>query len=187
MAAFAALVGSASAAAITWGFGGQVYIAEKGKTPVLSTTYSGNVDWQLALVYVGQNQSSFDIGDLTADSVVDTMDYAVSTATKTANKWNPATTKTTTTAYADGASFAVVLFENAQDSVKFDYVYAFSNGAVGEAVTSATSVSDMSARGTAMLYGAGNSTTAGVVVVPEPGTAALALLGVGMLLKRRRS
>ena len=187
LAAFAAMVGSASAATITWGFGGPVYISEDGATPVLSTAYAGDVDWKLALVYVGQNKSTFDIDDLTSASVVATTDYSVypTTNTKNANKWNPATTKTTTTAYDDGASFAVVLY-NAGD---FDYVYALSNGAAGAAVTSAITVSDMSARGSGMVYGAGSSTAAGVVKVsvPEPGIACMALLGIGMMIKRRKA
>ena len=136
---------------------------------------------------MGQNKSTFDIDDLTSASVVATADYAVypTTNTKNANKWNPATTKTTTTAYDDGASFAVVLY-NAGD---FDYVYALSNGAAGAAVTSAITVSDMSARGSGMVYGAGSSTANGVVKVsvPEPGIACMALLGIGMMIKRRKA
>ena len=186
MAAFAALVGSASAAAISWGFGGQVYIAD-GDTPVLSTSYTDDVDWKLALVYVGQNADSFSIDKLTSDSVLDTMDYGIQATGKNAGKWNPATKTTSTTAYEDGASFAIVLFNEGA----FDYVYALTSGAVGSAVTSATKVADMSDRGSATLYAVGGTGAANGVVkvsaVPEPGTAALALLGVGLLFKRRKA
>ena len=183
MAAFAALVGSASAAAITWGFGGQVNISENGAAPVLSTSYSGDVDWQLALVYVGQNKSTFDIADLTADNVLDTMDYGVfpTTNTKNANKWNPTTKKTTTTAYEDGASFAVLLY----NAGTFDYVFNTS----GSEFKLVTTVSDMSARGSASMLATGAASVAGVVKVsvPEPGIACMALLGIGMMIKRRRA
>ena len=187
LALIAALATTASAASITWGFGGQVYVAEgKDSTGVLASTYTGDMPWSLALVYVGQEKTSFSIDALTESSVVDTLAYAVTTSGKQSaiGKWSPATKITTTTAYADKASFAVVLY-NTTDKT-FDYIYGGSTAA-GSAFTSATTVTDMSQQGSAAFYGTGSGTTTGVVVVPEPSVALLGLLGLGMLLKRRRA
>jgi len=186
LAVLAALVGSAHAAAITWGFGGVVYVTEKmTETAVKADGYTGTaVPWQLALVYVGQEQDSFSIDDLTSTSVLDTMNYAISTSSKSAGKWSPSTKTFSTTDYADKASFAVVLYDSTKTA--FSYIYSGTSTA-GDAVTSATTVADMSARGSGMVYGAGSDTASGVVVVPEPSVALLGLLGIGMLLKRRRA
>ena len=185
LAVLAALAGSAHAAAITWGFGGTVYVAKSvTETAVQGDTFTGTVPWALALVYVGQNQSSFNIDDLTSTSVLDTMDFAVSTSGKSAGKWSPSSKAFSTTAYADNASFAVVLYDAAKSS--FEYIYSGTTSA-GSAVTTTTTVADMSARGSATIYGTGGSGTSGVVAVPEPSVALMGLLGIGMLLKRRRA
>ena len=185
LALLAMFAGSASAASITWGFGGQVYVSKDGSSAVLGTSFTDAVPWSLALVYVGQNQDSFDIDDLTTGSVVDTMDYGVSSSGKTAGKWNPAQQRISTTAYADGASFAVVLYDAVKSS--FSYIYTGTTS-VGSAVTETTTISDMSARGSGALYGTGGTgSSAGVVVVPEPSTAVLALAGLALLLKRRKA
>lgn len=192
LAAFAALAMSASAASITWGFGGQVYVSEDGSAATLSTSSTADMTgWCLALVYVGQNKDTFNIADVSTSSIVNdentssaaTLAYKVATTGKNAGKWDPTTITSTTTAYADGASFAVVWYDGASN---FDYIYSGTTS-VGSAVTSATSVSDMSARGSASIYGTGGSGTAGVVAVPEPSVALMGLLGIGMLLKRRRA
>lgn len=190
LAVLAALATTASAASITWGFGGQVYVTEsKTDAAVLSTSFTGAMPWALALVYVGQEQDSFSIDSLTSASVVDTLDYAVTTTGKGSSigKWNPATKTTATTAYADKASFAVVLFDSVSGS--FDYIYSGTTS-VGSAVTETTTISDMSQQGSGALFGTGgDGTSAGIVVaaVPEPSVALLGLLGIGMLLKRRRA
>ena len=185
LAVLAALVGSAHAAAITWGFGGTVYVAESmDKTAVKADAFTGTMPWSLALVYVGQSADSFSTDDLTSSSVLDTMTYAVSTSSKSAGKWSPSTKTFSTTDYADNASFAVVLYDATAGS--FDYVYTGTTTA-GAAVTSTTTIADMSARGSGSVFGAGSSTANGVVVVPEPSVALMGLLGIGMLLKRRRA
>lgn len=184
LAVLAMLAGSASAASITWGFGGQVYVSKDGSSAVLGTSFTDTVPWSLALVYVGQGKNTFDIGSLTEASVVDSVTYGISTSGKTAGKWNPANKTKDTTAYADGASFAVVLFDTAAKT--FDYIYAGTTS-VGNAVKSTTTISDMSARGSGTVWGAGSASGTGVVVVPEPSTAVLALAGLALLLKRRKA
>ena len=194
LAVLAALATAASAATITWGFGGVVYISEDGATAVRANTYEGSVPWSLALIYVGQNQDSFDLGVMTDDNdandytILDTRDYAVSTTGKAAGlgKWSPTEGNSYVTAYDNGASFAVVLYNESTGA--FDYVYSGSTS-VGSAFTTAYSVTDMSGQGSATIYATGSGSTTGVVnvSVPEPGIACMALIGLGMMIKRRRA
>ena len=183
---------AASAATIQWGFGSNVYVSEDGATAVRADTYEGSVPWSLALIYVGQNQDSFDLGVMSDDNadndytVLGTVSYGVATTGKAAGlgKWSPSLTTTYSTAYDNGASFAVVLYNESTGA--FDYVYSGSTS-VGSAFTTAYSVTDMSAQGSATIYATGSSSTTGVVSVPEPGIACMALIGLGMMIKRRRA
>lgn len=199
IAALAALATSSHAASIAWGFGGKVYL-NKGSDTVLSTDASAPTvaaGSYLALVYLGQNVTSYDLSTLTSDiadttkaaKVVDTLNYAVVTTGKNSAKgyWSPNTSTYDDLSMASGASFTV-LFYNAEKSA-FDYVYAYSGGAKGSAYDSnilTVTSSDMAiADGT--IYATANSANAGVVAVPEPSVALMGLLGIGMLLKRRRA
>ena len=188
LAVLAAFAVGASAATIQWGFGSNVYISENGSTAVKAETYSGTVPWKLALIYVGQNQSTFDLSVMTDSNtandytVLKTLDYAVGTSGKSAGKWSPSLDTIYSTAYANGASFAVVAY----DGTKFDYVYSGST-TVGSAFTAAFTVTDMSQQGSATIYATGSSSTTGILQVPEPGVACMALLGIGMMIKRRRA
>ena len=200
IAAFAALTSIASAASITWGFGGKVYVTEDGKTATLGTSYTGSVPYSLALVYVGQNQNSYDINSLSVDDIVgDTLSYAVATSGKNSGKWSPTTKTTNTTAYDDNASFTVLLWD-AQEK-KFSNVYAYdaTKDEVGAAISSIVTVADMSQQGSAQLFATSTSSSSVIGAmsitstepitpeVPEPATGALALAGVALLFKRRRA
>ena len=191
LAAFAAAALSAQAAAVNWGIGADVYLAKVGEgyeSAVLASeaSFAPADGSYLALVYVGQNQDSFVLANITAESVVATSPFALDPYDGGCD-WSPAemTADVTDTAtYPDGASFAVVWFD--KNTGAFDYIYSIDDGS---ALNSATTFSDMT-RGNDYATPAATTTGFGgvlYVTVPEPGIAAMALIGLGMMIKRRRA
>ena len=185
--AFAAIAVQAQAATINWGLGADVYLMKAGEDYTTAqvayeSTLEVNSAAYLALVYIGQGEDSFDISDITEDSVVATSAYAIDTDNSSYCDWDPAvtTTQVAATKYADGASFAVVWY----DGTKFDYVYSIDDGS---AFNETTTIADMTRGSADVMPAATTQGYGGVVAVPEPATAALALLGLGMLLKRRKA
>ena len=193
-AAFAAVALSAQAATISWGVGADVYLMETGAdfgTALLATesTLAPAAGSYLALVYVGQGQDSFDIGAITQDSVVASAEYGIDTSMGGVD-YDPYSTDTITAAYADGASFGIVWFNG--DS--FDYVYSIDDGS---AFNGTATIADMVRGSDAILPGADTQGWGGILtvkpssepppVIPEPSVALMGLLGLGMMLKRRRA
>ena len=189
VAAFAA---GAQAAAITWGLGADVYLMQNGDFSTAAVPYETTITpasgSYLALVYVGQNQDSFDIANITQDSVIATSAYALDTDGSSYADWDPyqVATQVSASTYADGASFSVVWYDAGAGA--FDYVYSIDDGS---ALNSATTFADMT-RGSDSINIAGNTNGYGGVLnvstpVPEPGIAAMALIGLGMMIKRRRA
>ena len=191
-AVLAALAMSAQAASILWGFGGKVYL-NKGEDTVLATDGSAPevaAGSYLALVYLGQNISSYPLDDITTDMAVDTLSYSVTTSGKAAaiGKWNPNTSTYDDTTMESGASFTVLFFNGKTSS--FDYIYALSGTDKGSAYDSniVTVTSDNMEIANSSIYATGGTgSNNGVVAVPEPSTAALALAGLALLLKRRKA
>ena len=186
----AAFAVGAQAATIVWGLGADVYLMQNGDFSTAAVPYETTITpvsgSYLALVYVGQNQDSFDIANITQDSVLATSAYALDTDGLSFADWDPYTTTTQVSAstYADGASFSVVWYD--AGSGKFDYVYSIDDGS---ALNSATTLADMT-RGSDSINIAENTNGFGGVInvtVPEPGIAAMALIGLGMMIKRRRA
>ena len=193
LAVLAALATSAQAASIMWGFGGKVYLND-GTSTVLgteSTAPAVAAGSYLALVYLGQNVTSYNLSDITAAKVVDQMDYGITTTGKSSaiGKWSPNTKTYDDTTMTSGASFTVLFYNGATSS--FDYIYALSGSDKGDAFNSniVTVTSDNMAIANASIMSTGSATTAGVAVVavPEPSTAVLALAGLALLLKRRKA
>ena len=197
LAAFAAVALSSQAATINWGLGADVYIMENGSFDSAAVAYESTLTpasgSYLALVYVGQNQDSFDIANITQDSVVATAAYALDTDGSTYADYDPyqVTTQVSATTYADGASFSVVWYDAGAGA--FDYVYSVDDGS---ALNQATTFADMT-RGSDSIGIAENTNGFGGVlnvtssepppVIPEPSVALMGLLGLGMRLKRRRA
>ena len=189
LAAFAVVVVGSQAATITWGIGGDLYLMETGKdysTAVLANDASApsvTDGSYLALVYVGQGKDTFSIGDITDASVVDRASYAIDSY----GAYDPWSTDTAVTTYEDGASFGIVWFDAKRNA--FDYVYSYDDGS---AINAAITVADMSARGAGAISSADYATNSYSAIlpvssVPEPGIACMALLGIGMMIKRRRA
>ena len=186
----AAVAVSAQATTLDWGLGGEIYLMEKGKTyadAIIATDAAAPAvpgGAYLALVYVGQNADSFDIGDITASSIKDTMPYAVDTTYGGAD-YDPyqQTYTISPNDYVNGASFGVVWF----NGESFDYVYSIDDGSALNWTVTVDDVERSTPDG--MLAASYTNGYGGVltVSVPEPGIACMALLGIGMLIKRRRA
>ena len=84
-----------------------------------------------------------------------------------------------------GGNFGVAFF----NGESYDYVYMTDGSGLGAAMTGTVALADVSATAFPVShdFSNGGSVAVAAAAVPEPGTAALALLGVGMLLKRRRA
>ena len=184
--ALSAIAVQAQAATINWGLGADVYLMKGSDFSTAKVAYESDLTVDssayLALVYVGSGVSTFDIGSINADSVVAQAAYAIDTDNASYCDWDPALTKTNVSAndYADGSSFAVVWYTGKA----FDYIYSIDDGS---ALNTATTVADM-ARGNASIEPAATTSGwGGVVSVPEPSTAMLALAGLALLIKRRRA
>ena len=203
LATFAILVAlatSAHAASIMWGFGDKVYIYDGATgTAILASDASApavNAHSYLALVYLGQNVDSYDLVGLSKDiadsqkvaSVVDTIDYGIVKTGKNnaIGKWNPNTHTYNSADMVSGASFTILFFN--ADSSKFEYVYALDGTTKGNAYDSniLTVTSDNMTIANASIYATGGvGDKPGVV--PEPSVAILGLLGLGMLIRRRKA
>lgn len=191
LAVLAALATSAQAASIMWGFGGKVYLNDGTSTVLATDSAAPAVDSSayLALVYLGQNVSSYKLDDITSDKVVDSMTYGITTTGKSSaiGKWSPNTKTYKDESMQSGASFAVLFYNGSS----FDYVYALSGSNMGAALDSniLTVVNDNMPIANATIYATTSSTGPGVAVasIPEPGTAAMALLGLGLLIRRRKA
>ena len=193
--ALAAMAVNAQAATIYWGLGADVYLMKAGEDYTSAViAYDDNapaVDSSayLALVYLGQGVDTFEIDNITTDSIVvdktgaiQTMAYALDTDGATYADFDPPQRDINVLAadYADGASFGVVWY----NGKSFDYIYSIDDGS---ALNTGVTISDMT-RGSDYVMPASQTTGyGGVIAVPEPSTAMLALAGLALLLKRRKA
>ena len=195
MAALAALAASASAATLTWGYGnGYLYLADEGaSSAVQARDYTGTVsgDAAFVLVYLGSS-STMDISKITAADVVDTIAYGTSFDgdDNYADPGEKAYTPNETGYYG-------IAFFNGDAYTPLYAVTDYDSGTIGAALTPVVQVTDVSATAFPVkLYGSSGApmdaydiNMAGVYAksVPEPGIACMALLGIGMMIKRRRA
>jgi len=194
LAAFAAFAVGTQAATISWGLGGDVYLVDSDSGDYLGDAVLASASGAptvtdgsyLALVYVGQNKDSFSLGDIS--TVVDTASYGIEPYDGGCD-FDPYSTDTVVSAadYSSGASFGLVWFDAKRNT--FDFVYSGDNGS---ALTQTVTLSETSAQGQGDLfpleqYTQSYSGILAVKQVPEPGIACMALLGIGMMLKRRKA
>ncbi len=170
----------ASGASIKWAIGGAIDASANIDTSVGSfvLAYIGTTSG------VGVDADTFNAGVGSTYSVVDTGDWS---DFYRANRGTYAIAKSTTVADVAGATYQMFYVNNGVYSLINDPTIVTAAISI-DSTTGAASVTAYS-NGTAAgstMYGAGGSTTT-IQSVPEPATAAMALLGLGLLLKRRKA
>lgn len=187
------LVVSAQAATIKWGIGGKLYgVDGEGNT---TQVYADGVGWyddakagSFVLVYLGVNAEAKTASSITDAMVVENSAVSVADTIATTGRANQIgnANKTFSIDVADvaGATYQVFFLLDGK------YSDLYTSAAMTTAAQNTVKVTyDGMAYSTtpSPLYAAGTSTAASYVSVPEPATAAFALLGFGMLLKRRKA
>ena len=192
IAAFAAFTTAASAASLTWGFGStSLFLAKPGETAgVAAKAFEGEIPtgMQLVLVYLGSS-SAFDISAVTADKVKDTISYGAS-GDEEESFWNPGTKTFSVTAagsFSANDYFGIAFYDGSK-YVAIKDIESFDSGALGGDLTPTVQITDLDPTKSFTLTPYSHASDgAAAVVVPEPSVALLGLLGIGMLIKRRRA
>jgi len=192
IAAFAAFTSAASAASLTWGFGSaSLFLAKPGDTiGVAAKGFNDEIPSgaQLVLVYLGTD-TSFDATSVTAAQVVDTIAYGAS-GDEEESFWNPGTKTfavTATGGYSANDWFGLAFFDGTKYTAIKD-IESFDTGKIGGDLTPTVQITDLDPTKSFSLNPAkASSDGAAAVVVPEPSVALMGLLGLGMLLKRRKA
>lgn len=190
LAVLAAFTMSASAATITWGFGsGELFLAEPGGDATIVSEYTGKApdsSAKLVLAYLGSTQT-IDYNNVT---VADEIDYSAS-----GDNFSPKQTSVAITAaggYSAGDWFAILWYDGTKYSGAYDIAEWPDNDvgpvALGSMITATVQVTSLDAdKQFQKTIVNASSEGAAALVVPEPSVAILGLLGLSMLLKRRRA
>lgn len=178
--------GTASAAALNWGFSEDSLLYVKS-TDGFANSYAGDTSgWQFCLVYLGSD-TALDISKVSSDNVVHTFDFGFyeDGGDNFADPFRETfdTTQSPVT-IAAGGNFGVAFF----NGESYDYVYMTDGSGLGAAITGTVALADVSATAFPVSHDFSNGGNIAVVAsVPEPGIACMALLGIGMMIKRRRA
>ncbi len=189
---------SAQAATIQWTVGATLYGVKEGVATAAFTGTARNVGtWSddfltgnpaFVLVYLGINEAATTADKVTASMIVQTKEASeiVRTAGSVAQMGKANVTANFTADNVVGATYQVFF---SYDGVLKD-LYTDADMTTVASMT-ATVVQDATTQlfsaNPTTLYAAGSSGTDTYVAVPEPSTAALALAGLALLLKRRKA
>ena len=186
-------VGAVSAASLEWGFSeDSLLYVNTGSDLVMANNYSGDTTgWKFCLVYLGSSDT-LNIANVKDSNVIDSFDFGVYEDGGDAfvDPYYGTFVTTGSATAVDGSSitlssgdrFGVVFF----DGTSYSNVYLTDGSSVGSAMTDTVAMTDYSATAFPVSYTFGNGGNV-AVSVPEPGIACMALLGLGMLIKRRRA
>ena len=187
------------AATIQWSIGGDLYGVKNGTATKAFTGIERNVgEWSsdftdpntaaFVLVYLGQNKDATTAANVTSDMIVQTMSAATAVTTSgSVSKMGKANqTSNYTAADVVGATYQVFFsYNGVLKDLYTDSAMTTKAGVTATVVQDSTT--QLFSANPTTLYGAGSSSTTTYVAVPEPAVALLGLLGIGMLIKRRRA
>ncbi len=184
------------AATLNWGvdMNSLLYVTEDGSSVTMANSYSGDTTgWQFCLVYLGTSQT-IDISSVSSSTVVDSFDYAVypdgddayldefSSSFVTTGKATALDDNHTEINISAGDYFGIVFF----NGESYSQISTVEGGEIKGSFSETKALSNLSATANPVnLF----VETEGIAVssVPEPSVAILGLLGLGMLIKRRRA
>ena len=201
LAALAATTLTAPAASLTWGYGGgYLYVSKPGDTQAVQAHLFDATEMQtfkdngaaFVLVYLGTS-STLDVGSIVDTDVKDSiaLDFEFDGDDSYATPMEKQFTVSEGT-YAKDDYFGIAFYTGSG----YTSIYAvtdYEDGTVGSALSPVVQITNMDPTSDFSLYASSGGPVddydinmAGVTV-PEPSVALLGLLGLGMLLKRRRA
>jgi len=187
IAALAALTQTASALSFNWSATGVEFGGSKLKNDANVTGY---------LIYLGNGGSLSTSYDLAADSTVDSVISSIGTKVDTKNKTSAVGKLTGTYTFdyggtpgQNGDAFAVLVSYVSEGTTYYNLSSAVTTLSGleddGTVISNQDFTMNYGTKGESSSLSAGSGWTA--AAVPEPSTAALALAGLALLLKRRKA